>query len=98
MRTVVWYLGTIQYCACLFGGGALWFLAAVGTGFFWDNLAAQITACGLLAALIGAESWWARMTPAGNPVGDFLVDLLSSAAIAGFGMAVVLGILATLHR
>ncbi|HMA34415.1 MAG TPA: hypothetical protein VKY74_08010 [Chloroflexia bacterium] len=89
---VGWYLGTIQYCVFLFGGGAGWFLIARLTGFFWDNPAAQILACGLLLALIAGEAWWAHIPQVGNPIGDIIFDLVSSAAIAGFGMAVILAI------
>ncbi len=96
---VGWYLGTIQYCACLFVGGALWFLLARLTGFYAGNLVAQVAACLLLLALIAAEAWWAHMPAVGNSIGDIVVDVLSSAAIAGFGMAVVLAIFVWLpHR
>ena len=91
-----WLLGSIQYGVCLFGGGALWFLLARLTGFFGGNLGTQVAACLLLLALIIAEAWWSHMPTVHNPVGDYIVDLLSSAAIAGFGMAVVLAILAVL--
>ena len=93
-RGVIWYLGTVQYCVCLFGGGALWFLAALLTGFFGDDPAIQAAACLVLLALIIAEAWWAHMPGSGNELGDFVVDILTSAAIAGFGMAVVVAIIA----
>jgi len=93
---IVWYLGAIQYCVCLFGGGALWFLAARLTGFFWDDLAMQIVACIVLLGLIMAESWWAYMPGFGNELREFTVDLLTSAGIAGFGMVVAAFILAWL--
>ena len=93
-RGVIWYLGTVQYCVCLFGGGALWFLAALLTGFFGDDPAIQVAACLVLLALIIAEAWWAHMPGSGNELGDFVVDILTSAAIAGFGMAVVVAIIA----
>jgi hypothetical protein len=98
LQGVAWYLGTIQYGTVLFGGGALWFLAAWLTGFFGGDLGAQVLACLLLLALIAFEAWWSHMPTRGNPVGDYLVDFLSSAAIAGFGMAVVLAILLWLPR
>ncbi len=87
-----WYLGTIQYCVCLFVGGAIWFLLARLTGFYEGNPAAQVAACLLLLGLIAAEAWWAHMPAVGNPIGDIVFDVLSSAVIAGFGMAVVLAI------
>ena len=93
LQGVAWYLGTIQYGAFLFGGGALWFLAARLTGFFWGDPGAQVIACLLLLALISAEAWWSHMPTRGNPAGDYVVDFVSSAAIAGFGMAVVQAIL-----
>ena len=95
---VAWYLGTIQYGTLLFAGGALWFLAAVLTGFFWGDLAAQASAVLVLLALIAAEAYWSHMPTAGSPLADYLIDFLSSAAIAGFGMAVVLAILLWLPR
>ena len=52
LQGVAWYLGTIQYGVFLFGGGALWFLAARLTGFFWGDLGAQVVACLLL---LGAD-------------------------------------------
>ena len=93
-RGIVWYLGTVQYCVCLFGGGALWFLAAQITGFFGDDPIVQVAACLALLALIVAESWWAHMPGSGNELGDFVVDILTSAGIVGFGMAVVVAIIA----
>jgi hypothetical protein len=95
---VIWYVGTIQYGACLFVGGALWFLAARLTDFFGGNLPAQAVAGLLLLALIGLEAWWAHIPQVGNPVGDWIADILGSAAIAGFGMAVVLAVLLTIRR
>ena len=91
-------LGTIQYGVALAGGGALWLLLAQVTGFFGGDLVLQALATGLLLALIAAEAWWAHLPGAPNPWGDYLVDFLSSAAIAGFGMAVVLAILLWLPR
>jgi len=86
---VVWYLGTIQYCICLFGGGAIWFLIAQLTGFFGDDLLTKVGACLLLALIIVCESLWAHMPGNGNQTREFAMDILTSAAIAGFGMAVV---------
>src|SRR3954469_11840275 len=94
---VVWYLCTIQYCTCLFAGGAIWFLTAHLTGFFWDDHPYQIAACLVLIALIIAESLWAPIPGPGNELADFAIDLLTSAAIAAFGMAVVPAILSWLH-
>jgi len=94
---VVWYLGSIQYCVCLFVGGAFWFLAARFTGFFGQDFALQAGACLALLGIILAESWWAHMPGSGNELGDFIVDILTSAAIAGFGMAVVAFLLITLR-
>jgi hypothetical protein len=91
-------LGTIQYGVVLAGGGALWLLLAEGTGFFGGDLPVQIIAIGLLLALIAAEAWWAHMPGASNPWGDYLVDFLSSAAIAAFGMAVVVAVGLALQR
>jgi hypothetical protein len=88
----LWFLGTSQYCICLFGGGALWLLAAQATGFFWGSLAAQIGASLLLLLVIGLESWWAHVPSSENQVNDYVGDFLTSAAITGFGMAVVLAI------
>ncbi len=82
-------LGTIQYGVALAGGGALWLVLAEGTDGFGGDLLAQIVAVALLLALIVAEAAWAHMPGAHNVWGDYLVDFLSSAAIAGFGMAVV---------
>jgi len=90
---VAWYVGTIQYCVCLFVGGAVWFLTAQATGFFWGYAVAQVVATGLLLALILAESWWAHMPGSGNELLDFAMDVLMSAAIAGFGMLVTAAIL-----
>lgn len=90
---LVWFLGTIQYGIFLFGGGAVWFIVASATGFFGGDLANQVMACLLLVALVVAESWWAHLPAAGSEIGNLLVDFLTSAAIAGSGMAVVLGIL-----
>lgn len=92
-RSTMPILGTIQYCISLFGGGALWFLVARLTSFFGGNLLAQVAASFMLLSLIGAESWWAHMPSHGNELADFIVDLVTSAAIAGFGMAVVIAIL-----
>ena len=94
---VVWYLGAIQYCILLFGGGALWFLAVQLTGFFWDDHVTQVAACVVLAALIMAESLWAYMPGLGNVVREFSIDVLTSAAIVGFGMVVVAFILSWLR-
>jgi hypothetical protein len=94
----LWYLGTSQYCICLFGGGALWFLVAQLSGFFWGNLAAQVGASLLLLLVIVLESWWAHIPSFGNQVGDYIGDFLTSAAIAGFGMGVVVAIFAWLPR
>jgi hypothetical protein len=52
----------------------------------------------LLLALIAAEAWWAHLPGARNPWGDYLIDFLSSAAIAGFGMAVVAAVGLVLRR
>ena len=93
---VAWYLGAIQYCICLFGGGALFFLILRLTGFFWGDPTAQIVACLLLVIIVLAESWWAYMPTAGSGLGEFIADLLTSLAIVAFGMAVVIGILAWL--
>ncbi len=90
---MMWVLGSIQYCTCLFGGGALWLLAAQLTDGFGGNLLTQTVAGLLLLALIAGEAWWAYIPPVKHPAREFLVDCLSSAAIAGFGMAVVLAIL-----
>lgn len=86
---IAWYLGTIQYCTALFIGGAIWFLVARVTGFFGEDPFIKIMACVLLGALIMAESWWAHMPGFGNEVREYIGDILTSAAIAGFGMAVV---------
>ena len=86
------FLGTIQYGVALAGGGALWLLPAWGTDFFWGNCAAQALAGGALLALIAAEAWWAHIPSPRSLWDGYLVDLASSAAIAGFGMAVVAGI------
>jgi hypothetical protein len=96
LHGVPWILGTIQYCACLFGGGGLWLLAAYLTGFFGGDLAAQGVALLLLLALITVEAGWAHLSVAGARRGDFVVDFVSSAAIAGFGMVMVVAILAWL--
>ena len=97
-----WYLGATQYCLCLFAGGALWLVAAIGTGFFWDDLPAQISACLLLLLVIAAETWWAHMPASDSQTSsasaDLFVDFLSSAAIAAFGMSVVLVVLLWLPR
>lgn len=93
-----WFLGTIQYGAGLFGGGALWFLAARVTGFFGGDLLAQATACLLLLVLVLAEAWWSYRSTFGKRPGDFVADLVSSAAIAGFGMVMVLAIFLAVHR
>jgi hypothetical protein len=90
---LAWYLGSIQYCVCLFVGGALWFLMARLTGFFGNDPAVQAAACVVLLVVILAESWWAHMPGSGNELGDFAVDVLTSAGIAGFGMAVTAFIL-----
>ena len=92
------YLGTIQYCACLFVGGALWLLTAMSTGFFWGDIASQAVASLLLLGVIAAESWWAHLPTFGNQARDYIFDFLSSAGIAIFGMLVVLGVLAWLPR
>lgn len=97
-RGVAWYIGTIQYCVCLFGGGALWFLAARLTGFFGNDLAIQVAACAVLLAVIIAESWWAHMPGPENELSEFAVDIVMSAAIAGFGMAVVVAIILWLPK
>jgi hypothetical protein len=94
---LAWYLGSIQYCVCLFVGGAAWFIAARLTGFFGDDPATQLAACLVLLAIILAESWWAHMPGSGNELGEFVVDVLTSAAIAGFGMVVVAFILKWLY-
>ncbi len=93
---LLWYLGTIQYCVCLFAGGALWFLFAQLTGFFWNNHPYQVAACLILLALITAESLWSHMPGSGNELADFAIDLLTSAAITAFGMATIAAILAWL--
>jgi hypothetical protein len=95
---VMLFLGTIQYGVALAGGGALWLVVAMGTGFFGGDLVLQIGAVGLLLALIAAEAWWAHMPSKRNPWGDYFVDFLSSAAIAGFGMAVVAAVGFVVHR
>jgi|SRR5436190_18349789 len=97
-RGVTWYLGTIQYCVCLFGGGALWFVAAQATGFFGNDLTFQVAAFAVLLAVILAESWWAHMPGSGNEARDFAADILTSAALAGFGMAMVVAIILWLPR
>lgn len=94
---VAWYLGTIQYCVCLFAGGGIWFLFALLTGFFFGDIALQVAACAVLLMLIVAESLWAHMPGSGNELGDFIIDILTSAAIAGFGIAVVAAIIITLR-
>lgn len=91
-------LGTIQYGVALAGGGALWLLLAQATGFFGGDLLVQGVAVVLLLALIAAEAWWAHMPGARNPWGDYLIDFLSSAAIAAFGMAVVAAVGLALQR
>ena len=52
------YLGTIQYCVALFGGGAVWFVTAHLTNFFSDDPTIKIAASLLLVALILAERYW----------------------------------------
>ena len=47
-----------------------------------------------MLAVIVAESWWAHMPGPENELGDFAVDIVTRAAIAGFGMAVVVAIMA----
>ncbi len=89
---LMWLLGSIQYGTCLFGGGALWLLAAKLTHFFGGNPAAQLTAGLLLVAVVAGETWWAYIPPPKHRVREFVVEFLSSAAIAAFGMAVVLAI------
>ena len=91
-------LGTIQYGVALAGGGALWLLLAQATGFFGGDLLAQALAVGLLLALIAAEAWWAHLPGAPHLWGDYLVDFLSSAAVAAFGMAVVAAVGLVLRR
>lgn len=95
---VAWYLGTIQYCTCLFAGGGLWFALARLTGFFNGDLYWQISACLVLLVIITGESLWAFMPGFGNPFTEFMIDFLTSAAIAGFGMVVVLFILLWLRQ
>lgn len=92
------FLGTIQYGVALAGGGALWALLAWRTAGFGGNLGTQGGAVGLLLALIAAEAWWAHIPTKRNSWGDYLVDFLSSAAIAGFGMAVVAAVGLVLRR
>jgi hypothetical protein len=84
-----WILGMVQYGVCLAGGGALWFLAARATGFFGDDLLEQASAFLILLILIVAEAWWIHVPSRNEHAGDYVADFLSSAAIAGFGMAVV---------
>jgi hypothetical protein len=84
-----WILGMIQYGVCLAGGGALWYLVARATGFFGGDLLEQSSAFLLLLILIVAEAWWIHVPSRNEHVGDYVADFLSSAAIAGFGMAVV---------
>jgi hypothetical protein len=85
-----WILGMIQYGVCLAGGGALWYLAASATAFFGGDFLAQSSASLLLLILIVAEAWWIHMPARNEHPGDYVADFLSSAAIAGFGMAVAL--------
>lgn len=89
----LWLLGSIQYGTCLFGGGALWLLVAQLTGGFGGDPGRQAGAGLLLVALIAGEAWWAHIPNPKHPAREFVIDLLGSAAIAGFGMAVVLAIL-----
>ena len=91
-------LGTIQYGVALAGGGALWLLLTQTTDFFGGDLALQIVAVALLLALIAAEAWWAHLPGAPHLWGDYLVDFLSSAAVAAFGMAVVAAVGLVLRR
>ena len=91
-------MGTIQYGTCLFGGGALWFLFARVTGFFWGDQPLQFAACLVLLALITGESLWAHMPGYGNEWREFAVNMLTSAAIAGSGMAILAIIFAWLPR
>jgi hypothetical protein len=94
----LWLLGTAQYGVCLFGGGALWFVLARLTRGFGGAPGAQAAACLALLALIGAEAWWARLPNPRNAAADYLISFLSSAAIAAFGMAVVLAVALVLAR
>ncbi len=85
-----WILGMVQYGVCLAGGGALWFIIARSTGFFWGDIMAQASACLLLLALIVAEAWWIHMPTRHDRAGDYVADFLSSGALAGFGIGVTL--------
>ncbi len=89
----LWLLGSVQYGTCLFGGGALWLLAAQLTSGFGGDPITQAGACLLLIALIIGEAWWSHIPTVKHSAREFLIDCLSSATIAGFGMAVVLAIL-----
>ena len=60
---------------------------------FGGDPGAQAAAGLLLMALIAGEAWWAHIPSPQHPTREFVIDFLSSAAIAGFGMAVVLAIL-----
>ncbi len=93
-----WYLGTIQYSVALFGGGALWFLLARATGFFAGDPLVQLAAVLLLLALIAGEAMWSYGTTFGHRPRDYLADVLSSAAITAFGMAIVLAIYLVVPR
>jgi hypothetical protein len=85
-----WILGMIQYSVCLAGGGALWILLALGTGFFWGDLLAQACASLFLLALVVAETGWIHVPTRNEHMGDYIADFLSSGAIVGFGMGITL--------
>ncbi|MFL5734844.1 MAG: hypothetical protein ACJ78Q_16935, partial [Chloroflexia bacterium] len=54
----------------------------------WDDTGVQAVAFLALLGVILAEATWAHMPGSGNEIGDFAVDVVTSAAIAGFGMVV----------
>ena len=59
--STIWMIGTIQYCVVLFVAGVAWLLAALRTGFFWDDPALQAASLLLLGAVIAVEAAWAHM-------------------------------------